>query len=64
MERQRLRTALYLVLAFSVVMCFTTLAVSGNTRDLMDVGRTEAAKTRYLVVFVLSLAGLAASSRA
>jgi hypothetical protein len=62
MERQWLRTALYVVLAFSVVMWFITLAASGGSHDLVDVVRTEAAKTRYLVVFVLSLAGLAASS--
>jgi hypothetical protein len=63
MERQWLRRALYVMLAFSVAMWFVTLAASGSARDLVDVVRTEAAKTRYLVVFVLSLAGLAASSR-
>jgi hypothetical protein len=62
MERQWLRKALYVVLAFSAVMWFITLAASGSSQDLLDVMRTEAAKTRYLVVFVLSLAGLAASS--
>jgi len=51
------------MLALSVVMWFITLGASGNSRDLVDVVRTEAAKTRYLVLFVLSLAGLAASSR-
>ena len=51
------------MLPFSVVMWFITLAASGSSGDLVDVVRTEAAKTRYLVVFVLSLAGLAASSR-
>jgi hypothetical protein len=61
MERQWLRRALYLMLAFSVVMWFITLAASRSSRDLVDVVRTEAAKTRYLVVFVVSLAGLAAS---
>jgi hypothetical protein len=62
MERKWLRRAL-VMLAFSVVMWFITLAASGSSRDLMDIVRTEAAKGRYLVVFVLSLPGLAASSR-
>jgi hypothetical protein len=63
MERQWLRRALCVVLAFSAVMWFITLAANGSSRELVDVVRTEAAKTRYLVVFVLSLVGLAASSR-
>jgi hypothetical protein len=63
MERQWLRRALYVILAFSVVMWIITLATSGSSHDLVDVVRTEAAKARYLVVFVLSLTGLAASSR-
>jgi hypothetical protein len=54
---------LYIVPAFSAVMWFITLAASGGCRELMEVVRIEGAKTRYLVGFVLSLAGLAASSR-
>ena len=63
MERQWLRRTLWVVLALSVVMWFLTLATSGSSRELVDVLRIEAAKTRYLVVFVLGLAGLATSSR-
>jgi hypothetical protein len=62
MERQWLRRALWVVLALSVVMWFITLAASGSSRDLVDVLRIEAAKTRYLVVFVIGLVGLATSS--
>jgi hypothetical protein len=63
MERQWLRRTLWVVLALSVVMWFLTLATSGSSRELVAVLRIEAAKTRYLVVFVLGLAGLATSSR-
>jgi predicted membrane channel-forming protein YqfA (hemolysin III family) len=62
MERQWLRTVLYVVLGFSAVMWFITLAASGSSHDLVNVARIDAAKTRYLIVFVLSLAGLTASS--
>jgi hypothetical protein len=61
MERRWLRRGLYTVLVLSAVMWLVTLAASGGSHDLVDIMRIEAAKTRYLIVFVMSLAGLAAS---
>lgn len=61
-ERRWLRSGLYTLLALSLAM-WLVATTARRPNDLSDVIRAEGAKLRYLVVFAVSLGGLACSLR-
>jgi hypothetical protein len=63
MEIALLRRALYVILVGSAVMYAVSLGLGGYSRAADDKIRVEAAKTRYFLGIVVSLAGLATSAR-